>query len=242
MIPTDPERRPRAAAWHLPALLLAALVTACGNEASLAEDPGAAGPAALDSISATPADGQVAATVAAADPHAHHRAMMNQGGYRRSEHCYELPDTPLVAADGAQTSLQAMLAGDRPVLLNFIFTTCTTICPVQSAAFRQVQEQLGDDSDAVRMVSISIDPEYDTPARLRDYAARFEAGPQWEFFTGRLEDVITVQKAFDAYRGNKMSHEPLTLLRMDPDGSWVRLDGMASAGDIVREYRGHAAE
>ena len=125
----------------------------------------------------------------------------------------------------------------EPVMLNFIFTTCTTICPVQSAAFSQVQQKLGAESDQVRMISFTIDPEHDTPERLRAYARRFGAGPQWQFLTGNLSDIVTVQKTFNAYRGNKMSHEPLVLLRASPDASWVRLDGMASATDIVREYR-----
>ena len=163
--------------------------------------------------------------------------MMEQKDFQRSEHCYDLPDLSLVDAAGMQVRLQDVLDVDQPVMLNFIFTTCTTICPVQSAAFQQVQQQLGAERDRVRMVSISIDPEYDTPQRLQAYAERFQAGPRWQFLTGKLADIIAVQKAFEAYRGNKMSHEPLTLLRAAPDAAWVRLDGMASASDIVREYR-----
>jgi protein SCO1/2 len=75
---------------------------------------------------------------------------------------------------------------------------------------------------------------------LREYAERYKAGPQWRFLTGDLDDSIAVQKAFDVYRGNKMSHEPTTLLRVSQDGPWVRLDGIASAAQIVAEYRGLA--
>lgn len=191
----------------------------------------------LEAISGTAAADPSTAGIDPADPHAHHRKMLQRTDLRRSEHCYELPDLSLVNADGEQVSLQAVLDAPQPVMLNFIFTTCTTICPVQSAAFRQVQQQLGAERDQVRMISITIDPEHDTPRRLQAYAERFEAGPQWQFLTGNLADIVVVQKAFNAYRGNKMSHEPLTLLRASPDASWVRLDGMASASDIVREYR-----
>ena len=82
-----------------------------------------------------------------------------------------------------------------------------------SATFAQVQRELGEDSNEVLMVSVSIDPEQDTPAELAAYAERFHAGPQWTFLTGSLEDSIAVQTAFDAYRGDKMNHTPLTLLR-----------------------------
>ena len=106
-----------------------------------------------------------------------------------------------------------------------------------SSTFSAVQERLGDDLDGVRMVSISIDPEHDTPQRLQDYAGRLQAGPQWRFLTGRPADVIAVQKAFDAYRGNKMRHEPVTYLRAAPGESWLRLDGLTSAEQLAQEYR-----
>jgi protein SCO1/2 len=171
------------------------------------------------------------------DPHAQHKAMMRQQGYQRSEHAYTLEDLPLVGMDGKPTSLRAELDADKPVMVNFVFTTCTTICPVMTGIFAQVQKQLGPERDDVRMISVSIDPEYDTPERLREYAKRFNAGPQWRFLTGDLRNIIGVQRAFDVYRGNKMSHEPTTLMRRSSGDPWVRLDGIASAADITSEYR-----
>ena len=176
-----------------------------------------------------------------ADPHAHHRQMMKSKTYSRSLHHYQLPDLALVDMEGEKTSLLNEVNRGQPVMLNFIFTTCTTICPVLSATFSQVEQQLGDERDQVRMVSITIDPEYDTPARLQAYAARYDAGPQWQFLTGKLEDIVAIQKAFEAYRGTKMNHEPLTFLRATAQSPWVRLNGLASAADVVKEYRQMAA-
>lgn len=172
------------------------------------------------------------------DPHAHHRQLLAGAGYTRTLHAYDPPDLPLVDAQGRGSSLQRILDDDRPVLLNFIFTTCTTICPVLSATFAQVQQQLGSGAERVHMVSISIDPEHDTPERLRAYAQRFTAGPQWSFLTGELKDIVAVQRAFNAYRGSKMNHPPLTFLRAAAGGPWVRLDGIASGSDVVRELQG----
>jgi protein SCO1/2 len=171
------------------------------------------------------------------DPHAHHRAMMHKRSYQRSEHDYALADLPLLDKDGRETSLLAELNTGEPVILTFVFTTCTTICPVLSGTFSQLQGTLGEDIGGLRMVSVSIDPEYDTPERLRAYAERFDAGPQWQFLTGRLGDIVAVQKAFDVYRGNKMSHEPTILLRKSEDAPWVRMDGLASAADVAEEYQ-----
>jgi protein SCO1/2 len=156
--------------------------------------------------------------------------------YVRSERRYAVPDVVLVDDRARPVRLRDALAADEPVMLNFIFTTCTAICPVMSRIFARVPEELGEAAERVRMISISIDPEQDTPARLRDYAARFGAGPRWSFLTGSVADVQAVERAFDAYRGDKMNHAPLTLLRPAPGQPWVRLDGFASPAQLAREY------
>ena len=176
------------------------------------------------------------------DPHAHHHHHPAPEGVTRTLATYTLPNLTMLDQNGDAISVQELLSADKPTLVNFIFTTCTAICPVMSATFAQVQQQLGEDRDKVLMVSVSIDPEQDTPRALADYAERFEAGPQWTFLTGSLEDSIAVQKSFDAYRGDKMNHAPLTLLRGRPDAQWVRYDGFASAADLVKESRAMLAD
>jgi protein SCO1/2 len=86
-------------------------------------------------------------------------------------------------------------------------------------------------------VSISIDPEQDTPARLRAYAKKFGAGPEWNHYTGTVASSVAVQKAFGAYFGDKMSHQPVTLLRAAADGRWVRIDGFASSTQMLAELQ-----
>lgn len=169
--------------------------------------------------------------------HAAHQRMMQQSGYERTVHDYRVPEQRLLDQSGTMTSLKEQLDTTKPVMLNFIFTTCTTICPVLSATFSQVQDELGSEADAVRMISVTIDPEQDTPERLSAYAERYGAGHQWRFLTGTIDDIIAVQKAFDIYRGSKLNHEPVTLLRGPGDSQWLRIQGIASAGDILGEYR-----
>lgn len=144
------------------------------------------------------------------------------------------PQVTLVDAQGERVPLAAALGSSAPVVLQFIFTTCPSVCPALSATLAAAQPELG---TSARLVSISIDPEFDTPARLRDYARRFNAGPRWRFLTGSREDVAAVQKAFGAYRPNKMWHEPLTFLRPASGESWVRLAGPMSAAELVAEVR-----
>lgn len=183
-----------------------------------------------------------ASQAGAHEDHHAHRMHAAQQESARTVAAYDIPDIPLVGMDRSRTSLRAELDSGKPVMLNFIFTSCTAICPVMSATFSEVQKALGPERDHLRLVSISIDPEHDTPERLQAYAARYGAGPEWRFLTGTPADVVAIERAFEAYRGGKMNHVPLTLLRAAPDAPWIRLDGFASADDLVREYRALASK
>jgi protein SCO1/2 len=178
---------------------------------------------------------------AGADPHAHHHLGIT-AGVQRSEVQYAAPEVTLVRDDGKKVSLPDELNDGRPVIMNFIYTSCTTICPLTSQVFGQFQRRLGSARDSVHLVSISIDPEQDTPARLRVYARQFEAARGWDHYTGTVAASIAVQRAFGAYRGDKMSHTPLTLLRASPDKPWIRIDGFASADDLFAERSRWTAE
>jgi protein SCO1 len=155
----------------------------------------------------------------------------------RSSAQYVAPHASLVRHDGKRVDFASELDDGRPVFLNFIYTTCTAICPPMSQTFATLQRKLGVDRDKVRMVSVSIDPEQDTPARLAEYAAQFGAGPQWTFYTGSVEQSIAVQKAFGVWRGDKMSHTPLTLVRLSPGSEWVRYDGFVTAERLAQDFR-----
>ncbi|CAN5817722.1 hypothetical protein BH11PSE8_BH11PSE8_39880 [soil metagenome] len=152
-----------------------------------------------------------------------------------------VPDLWLVRDDGQKVLLAKELDDGRPLVMNFIYTTCPGICPLMSQVFSQFQARLGADRERVHMVSISIDPEQDTPARLRDYARKFSAGSQWRHYTGSVQASVTAQRAFDAYRGDKMSHDPLTLMRAAPGKPWVRIDGFATPDDLLAQYIAVAA-
>ena len=87
----------------------------------------------------------------------------------------DIADVAMVDQAGRPTTLREAIGTDKPVLLNFIFTSCTTICPVMSAGMSQLLSNLGAKWDEVRIVSISIDPERDSVDGLRAYAARYHA-------------------------------------------------------------------
>ncbi len=157
--------------------------------------------------------------------------------YTRTSVAYQVPDIDLFSHDGKAISLVSEITGDKPVMVNFIFTSCTTICPVLSASFAEVSRRLAEKGDQVEFISISIDPEYDTQPKLAEYAERMGAGDSWRFLTGDPDDVLKVEKAFKTYRGNKMNHLPLTFIKPAGAKEWIRLEGFPSVDEILMEYR-----
>ena len=177
---------------------------------------------------------------AASDPvaAAHERGQMsNDADVRRSETQFVIPNVTLLRDDGKPVNLPAELDDGRPLVVNFIYTSCTTICPMNSQVFEQFQGDLGAERKSVHLVSISIDPEQDTPARLTEYAHRFHAGPQWQYYTGTLAASLAAQRAFDVYRGEKMSHTPVTLMRAAPGGPWLRIEGFVTPDELMDDYQ-----
>jgi len=164
--------------------------------------------------------------------HHHHAAAP---AFVRSTANYEVPSVALVRDDGKQVDFNQEVDDGRPVVLSFIYTSCTTVCPLTSHTLSQLQNLLGAARDSVHLVSISIDPEFDTPARLHNYAATFGAGPEWQHYTGTLAASKRAQTAFNVYRGNKMDHVPVSLIRTKPGAPWVRLEGFATPEQLLAE-------
>lgn len=151
-------------------------------------------------------------------------------------------DITLIDHDGRQVRLADALTGDVPVMVNFIFTTCTTVCPIMSAGFARLQELLGNDSDDVKLISISIDPETDTVPALRAYAARQGAGANWRLFTGTAAASEAAQRAFNAFRGPRVNHLPTTFLRRAATTPWEEIPGLSSAQALLRALRGERGD
>lgn len=187
----------------------------------------------------------------APNPHVQKPKMMMPGmempgmmmdGTKRTTVDYVTPNVELVREDGKTISLPDELNDGRAVVMNFIFTTCQAICPVSSKIFSQLQDKLGSNLDKVHMVSISIDPEQDTPAVLRAYAKKYGASKDWQFYTGTVAASLATQRAFDVYRGDKMNHIPVTLLRPAHSNHWIRIEGFASADQLLHEFKEMVAE
>jgi protein SCO1 len=146
-----------------------------------------------------------------------------------------VPDEELVDQDGAPVRLRELLA-DKVVAVNFVFTTCTTICSPMTAIFAKLQGELGGAMERrVRLVTISLDPAVDTPERLKRYSDRFDRRNGWTFLTGAPERVGRVLDALGGRSPAKESHAPLTLIGSAGEGRWTRVDGIAPARRLADE-------
>lgn len=171
------------------------------------------------------------------DAHQHHRKMLEEQNKANANFAdIALPDAVLVTQDGAEVSLRSDVVGDRIVVMDFVYTTCTTVCPVLSAIFGQVQTKLdGRLGREVVMVSISVDPTRDSPARLKSYSAKHHAGDGWLWLTGPKHTVDGVLRELGAYTPNFRDHPSMVLVGDGGSGQWARFLGFPSADQIVRK-------
>jgi protein SCO1/2 len=145
----------------------------------------------------------------------------------------EIPDAELWNQRGEKIHFYSDLVKGRVVVIQSIFTTCTTLCPLLGSAFSHVQDTLGDRARDVRLISISVDPATDTPERLKAWGARYRAGPNWTMVTGNKYEVDRVLRALKFYTADKLSHTALVLVGNDATGRWARTSGFVPAARIV---------
>ncbi len=111
-----------------------------------------------------------------------------------------VPFKGLTLTDHRKQTLDAAALAGRPTLLNFVYTTCSTSCPLQVRELAQLHQSLPDEVRArVRFVSVTVDPLSDTPAALAAYARRMEADrPGWHFATGDAKQVHALVERMQA--------------------------------------------
>src|SRR5262249_22572057 len=115
------------------------------------------------------------------------------------------------------------LIKDKIVVLSFIYTSCKDICPLATARLGEAQDRLGDRVGRdVFFYSISIEPERDTPERLKQYAEAFHAGPGWLFLTGLPEDIQAIRYKFGDRRAELVDHRNDVVLGNGATGEWQR--------------------
>lgn len=146
-----------------------------------------------------------------------------------------IPDVLVLDQNNRRVHFYSDLIKGKAVAINFIFTTCTTICPPMTANFAKVQKtMLAHGEKDFHLISVSVDPENDTPAKLKAYAEMFHAQPGWTFVTGTRAELEPVWKAFSVFSGGAKEDHPATVvIGNDAQHTWTYASGLTSATKLV---------
>ncbi len=138
------------------------------------------------------------------------------------------PNTELITQDGKTVHFYDDLIKDKVVAINFIFTSCTDSCPLETARLRRVQQLLGDRvGKDVFFYSISIDPQTDTPEVLKHYSEKFHVAPGWLFLTGNKDEIDALREKLGLFlkgvddQGNK-DHNLSLIVGNQQTGRWMK--------------------
>jgi protein SCO1/2 len=146
----------------------------------------------------------------------------------------KLHDLELLDQDGRKVQFRTDVVGDRVVVIDTFFTTCGLICPILSAIYADLQDQLGDRlGKEVALVSISVDPTTDVPPRLKEFAGTWEAKPGWVFLTGKKQTVDRVLDGLGLYSADFTVHPAAFLVGDGKNGGWTRFYGFATPEQIM---------
>lgn len=170
------------------------------------------------------------------DAHAVHAGHAAAAQSRPQDVSVRLPDVPLRDQHDRVRHLAADVIGDRIVVMDFVYTSCTTVCPVASAIMSQVEGQLGERVGRdVALVTLSVDPARDTPARLREYAGRLGAGAGWAWLTGSAPAVNATLKGLGTWTPDFKDHPVVTMVGDARSGTWRRFYGFADPAQLVAQ-------
>ena len=167
-----------------------------------------------------PGDHQPAVTASAAT------TPRNNGAWGRNY----FPNPTLITQDGEKVRFFDDLIEGKVVAINFIFTSCEDLCPLETAKLKKVAGILGDRvGKDIFFYSISIDPDIDTPAVLKAYKKKFNVGPEWTFLTGNESDIIELRKKLGLFideiqnnPDNPNDHNLSMVIGNQATGRWMK--------------------
>ncbi len=168
--------------------------------------------------------------------HDHSGAASQPPALHQEKASVRFADVSLLDQDGMPVRLEKDLVGDRLVVMGFIYTSCTTVCPVVSSIMGKVQQQLGGRvGDEVQLVSISVDPQRDDAKRLQAYAKAFQHGAGWSWLTGSPYAITETLKGLGSFSADLTQHPPLILVGDGRSGHWTRYYGFTDPKVLVDE-------
>ncbi|WP_207063469.1 SCO family protein [Motiliproteus sp. SC1-56] len=199
------------------------------------EGPGDSGNARSEQSMSAPeaGDGDHARHGKAGADHSAHQGVFDKPAVQARPITVDLVDIDLVDQEGRALSFAREAVGDKLIALNIFYSTCTTVCPVTSAIFAELQDRLGARlGEEVHLISVTVDPTTDTPARLKAYAGKHGAKPGWLWLTGQKRAVEQVLEGLGLYTDVYTDH-PSAVLVGDPlTDEWHRFWGFPGPEQI----------
>lgn len=145
-----------------------------------------------------------------------------------------IPDLTVQTQDNQVRKFYTDLVKGKLVIINFIYTSCKAICPLSGEHFAKLQEVLGDRlGKDVFLVSVTTDPETDTPQKLKQWGERFKPKEGWTLVTGEQSDMTALLKALTGEGPRKDFHTPLVLLVNDNNGAWIVTYSLDSPTNVL---------
>jgi len=152
-------------------------------------------------------------------------------------------DTVLLDQDGRPRRFYSDVLQGKVVCLSFIFTNCGEACPLIMQKLKRVRTQLGARADEVQFVSLSVDPEHDTPEALKAFAAKHGAsGPGWTFLTGSRADLAAVHRRLGTWVEDPGDHQTGFIAGNVARRHWTKVRPDVVAEGVAEILRGLADE
>lgn len=190
---------------------------------------------ALNGFAQTPAPNPATSAKPAAPPAPHDHSHMSKTPEKSSPAEKYFTDVELIDQNGKKVRFYSDVLKGKTVVVNAFFTSCTSVCPPMNRNMQKIQEALGERVGRdVFFVSITVDPEVDTPARLQEYAKNFHAGPGWTFLTGKKENLDWALYKLGQYVERKDDHKTIFIIGNETTGLWKKAFGMANIAELVQ--------
>lgn len=153
-------------------------------------------------------------------------------------------DTEVIDQNGNKLRFYSDVLKDRVLLINFIFTNCGDYCPMVTQKLIQTRSQMAESvKDDIWFISISVDPERDTPEAMKAFAKKHGVDEsRWIFLTGQTQNLDFIVKRLGQYSKDVESHSTLMLGANTRTRHWTRVMPMATPPDIARQMRELAEE
>ena len=148
------------------------------------------------------------------------------------------PNLPVMNQEGQPLKFYDDLIKGKIVVVMFIYTSCTDICPLTTARMTQIEDRLGAAVGRdIFIVSMTVDPVTDTPDRLKEYSRRFATGPGWTFVTGRPEDIRAINHRLGERSKVLSDHRNEIVVGNDLTGEWQRDNLMGDLDRVLLSIR-----